>query len=96
MDTSPEDVALWLARETGHTAEGPEGYETKGAEMEEEGPRRIGLPQDNHEKLRRFFDGLNIEKAMTEKRRASAIDKMDETAQMNEALKQATPPGGGY
>lgn len=102
MDTSPEDVAKWLATETGHNPEADEGYED---EKTEEGPRAIGLPQDKHEKMRRFFDGLHVEKALTEKRRAESVDALDETDEFNKALMKAapqpgqpgqTPPGGGY
>lgn len=100
MDTNPEDVATWLARETGHAPEAEEGYEGKG---EAKGaPRAIGLPQDKHEKMRRFFDGLHVEKALTEKRRGEAIDDLDEADKFNEALRTAapqtpqSPQGGAY
>jgi len=93
MKTDPEEIATWLARETGHAPEAEGGYE---GEEVEEAPRKIGLPQDKHEKMRRFFDGLHVEKAMTEKRQADALSAVDEAEQMNEALKKATPPGGGY
>lgn len=97
MDTNPEDIATWLARETGHTPVGDEGY---GDEETTEGPRKIGLPQDKHEKLRRFFDGLHIEKGLTEKRRAESLDAVDETDEMNKALQKSiqptTPPTGAY
>lgn len=93
MDTNPEDIAQWLARETGHTPESDEGY-TEG-EIED-GPRKIGLPQDKHEKLRRFFDGMHVERALTEKRRAEALQEVDEAEAMNQALKGATPQGGAY
>lgn len=95
MDTSPEDIADWLATETGHEAE--EGYGEEDTEKEGEiGPRRLGLPQDKHEKMRRFFDGLHVEKALAEKRRNEPLQMMDEAEQMNEALKKATPEAGGY
>lgn len=94
MKTDPEEIATWLARETGHAPGTEEGYEDE--ETVEETPRRFGLPQDKHEKMRRFFDGLHVEKAMTEKRQAEAMSAVDEAEQMNEALKGAIPPGGGY
>lgn len=89
MDTNPEDIATWLARETGHAPVGDEGY---GDDEATEGPRKIGLPQDKHEKLRRFFDGLHVEKGLTEKRRAGALDAVDETEKMNQSLQQAIQP----
>lgn len=94
MKTDPEEIATWLARETGHAPGTEEGYEEEGAE--EAAPRAIGLPQDKHEKMRRFFDGLHVEKAMTEKRRSDALTDMDEAEKMNEALKKATPEAGAY
>lgn len=99
MDTNPEDISTWLARETGHGDVSDEGY---GEEKAEEGPRPIGLPKDNHEKMRRFFDGLNVEKSLTEKRRSEALTDLDEAEAMNEALKrsiqppQQAPQGGAY
>lgn len=84
--TSSKDVASWLARETGHVPEDEET--TEGTYSSEEG---IGLPNPKHEKLRRFFDGLNIEKGLTERRRADALSAIDETAEMNKALKGALP-----
>lgn len=92
--TSAEDVAMWLGRETGHAPEATEGYdeEKKGYDAE----NGIGLPQGDHEKMRRFFDGLHVEKALTEKRRNEALDMVDEADQMNQDLKKIVPPGGGY
>lgn len=102
METNPEDVAKWLARETGHAPEAEEGYSE---EATEEGPRKIGLPQDKHEKLRRFFDGLHVERSLQERRRAESLNAVDEADMMNQSLKAAipqgpqaptTPPGGGF
>lgn len=93
-DPNAEDVASWLGRETGHVPEADEeaheGYE---AGEEADGSRPLGLPNANHEKLRQFFDGLHIEKSLTEKRRAEALAPLDEADQMNEALKGAISKG---
>ena len=94
------DVAQWLARETGHTPGAEEGYSDESVETEDDMPKGMGLPNAKHEKMRRFFDGLHVEKSLTEKRRADALGAVDEADQMNQALKGAispqTPPGGGY
>jgi hypothetical protein len=91
-DTSAEDVASWLGRETGHSPDSTDGYSEDEATEGEE-PRSLGLPNANHEKLRQFFDGLHIEKSLTEKRRADALAPLDEADQMNEALKGAISKG---
>jgi len=112
--TSAEDVATWLARETGHSPSSNEGYAapdtSASSDTAASDQQGYGLPNKNHEKLRRFFDGLHIQNAMNAKRKADALNNMDETQQMNDALKQAlpqpgqpgqpmstpnTPPGGG-
>lgn len=86
MDTSPEDIATWLARETGHVPEADAGYEE---------PKSLGLPNQSHEGLRKFFDGLHVEKALTEKRRNEALSAVDDAEEMHKALGEsvkATPP----
>jgi len=88
--TNPEDIASWLGRETGHTPEADEGYEGE-VQTEDEG---FGLPNPKHEKLRRFFDGIDVEKQLTAKRRATALSQVDEAEKMNQALMGAIPPGG--
>lgn len=90
MKNDAEDVAKWLARETGHVPEADEGYEEE-TEAEEETPR-LGLPNKKHEQMRRFFDGLEIEKGLTAKRRAESMDAIDEADEMNKALKGSLPP----
>lgn len=91
--TSAEDVATWLARETGHVPEAEEGYEGETGGYDAE--KGAGLPNPKHEKLRRFFDGLHVQKTLDEKRRSEAISQVDEAEEMNKALRDAVPPGGG-
>jgi len=95
MKTNPEDIANWLAVETGHEADETDEVEKgEGAEESDEMPH-LGLPNATHEKMRRFFDGLHVEKALTEKRRNDTMGMIDEAEKQNEALKSAIPPGGG-
>lgn len=91
-ETDAADIATWLARETGHPT-GDEEVATEGGYDESKG---IGLPQAKHEEMRRFFDGLEVERALKEKRSASALEAVDEADEMNKALKNSIPPGGGY
>lgn len=91
-DTSVEDVTTWLARETGHAPEADEGYEVDG----EEPASSFGLPNPKHEKMRRFFDGLQVEKQLKAKRDEEALSMVDEAEEMNNALKGAIKPTGGY
>ena len=92
------DVAQWLARETGHVPEADEGYGE--GEASYDADKGVGLPNKNHERMRRFFDGLNVEQAMTERRRMDAMMDIDEAEMQKQALRGAipeqTPPGGGY
>ena len=99
MKNDAEAVSQWLARETGHVPEADEGYE-EGEETEAGEIPHLGLPNPKHEKMRRFFDGLEVEKGLTAKRRAESMEAIDEADEMNKALKGSipptTPPGGGF
>lgn len=78
--SSAEDVATWLARETGHVDIPEEGY------GEEDKPSM--LPAKKRKSLSKFFDGLQVEKAMQEQRRGEALADVDDAA----ALRQAIAP----
>jgi hypothetical protein len=87
MDTSPEDITSWLARETGHVPEADEGYTE---DSETKAPGRLGLSDPHKDKMRKFFDGLHLEKALTDKRRESSVTAVDEAEEMNEQLRKLT------
>lgn len=92
MDTNAEDVAKWLGRETGHVPEADEGYDED--EKAEHEPGRIGLPNAHNDRMRKFFDGLHLEKALTEKRRQKSVESLGEAEKMDEALRGSL--GAGY
>lgn len=73
-----EDIATWLARETGHT-DGPDGD----TEEPDEG---IGLPQKRKAELDQFFSGLEVEKAMRNQRRQEAVADVDDAAELRKAI----------
>lgn len=75
-----EAIAEWLATETGHTGE---------TETEEEGPKQH-LPTQRRENMRQFFDGIDLEKKMTERRRNKAMEPIEQADELMKAVQQ--PP----
>lgn len=84
MQNDPEAIAQWLAMETGHVADG-EAYEE-----EEEQPK---LPIARRANLRQFFDGIDVEKKLTERRRAKAMEPLDQADALMKAVQE--PPAAG-
>jgi len=88
---SAEDITSWLATETGHTETPDEGY----------GPEKgMDLPKKRKQELSQFFDGLEVEKAMTAQRREDAVAEVDDAAELRKAiaprLTEGTPGATAY
>lgn len=75
-----EELTTWLARETGHIEVPDEGY----GEVEP----KLNFQQKKRKDLGKFFDGLQVEKAMQDHRRSEAMADVDDAA----ALRQAIAP----
>lgn len=82
-----DEVAAWLSRETGHTDTPDEGYDPDAG--------MAGLPKKRKEDLGRFFDGLEVEKAMRAQRREEAVASVDEAAELRKAIAPRLTEGPG-
>lgn len=72
-----EEVATWLARETGHVDAPDEAYE---------GPDKMDLPVKRRKDLGQFFDGLHVQKEMQTRRREEAVSALDDADELRKSI----------
>lgn len=90
--SSEEDIAKWLARETGNAGEGTKYEPSKG----------MNLPRQRREDLGSFFEGLEIDKAKRDQRKRAAMQDVEDVEALRNALRpplnptNPTNPGGAY